>query len=100
MKQKQGFPLKTLLFSFAFILVLAGCSGEKTSTNSTPSAAANNSANSSTNTEPPASQDEASGYPIVIKHAFGETVIEKSLSASPPFNGRTMMSPLPLELYP
>lgn len=77
MKLKQGFPLKTLLFSFAFILVLAGCSGEKTSTNSTPSAAANNSANSSTNTEAPASQDEASGYPIVIKHAFGETVIEK-----------------------
>ncbi|MGG4471011.1 iron-siderophore ABC transporter substrate-binding protein [Paenibacillus alvei] len=60
-KRNKSF-LQLLLFSIIAILVLAGCS--------------NSSSNDSDNEES-ASSDSDSQYPITIKHALGEAVIEK-----------------------
>ncbi|MCT4786350.1 MULTISPECIES: iron-siderophore ABC transporter substrate-binding protein [Exiguobacterium] len=49
------------IFASAFALILAGCGSEEAE-------------NASTNEE---TEEAAEGYPIMIKHAFGETVIEE-----------------------
>ncbi|MGV2950011.1 hypothetical protein, partial [Acinetobacter sp. AGC35] len=54
------------------IIALVGCSNQESSPTPSLSPVVSDSAS----TEAPASQDENSQYPIVIKHAFGETVIE------------------------
>jgi iron complex transport system substrate-binding protein len=64
--------LKTLFISVVLTIALVGCSNQQSSPTPSPSPAVSDSANSET----PASQDENSTYPIVIKHAFGETVIK------------------------
>lgn len=61
MNKKQKTSLTTLLLTAMVMILLVGCSGQKSS--STPK------------TETPASQDANSEYPIVMKHAFGETEI-------------------------
>lgn len=66
-----------LILMVSLILVLAGCG--KQSTNSTPNndAAPNDSANTETSTpEPTDAEQSNTEYPIVIKHALGETVID------------------------
>ncbi|GIP19206.1 periplasmic binding protein [Paenibacillus montaniterrae] len=66
-----------LILMVSLILVLAGCG--KQSTNSTPNndAAPNDSANTETSTpEPTDAEQSNTEYPIIIKHALGETVID------------------------
>lgn len=58
-----------MLFVAIGLLVVAGCSDKETSTEE------NNS--NKTNSEASNSEDSATQYPIVIKHALGETVIEE-----------------------
>ncbi|AZN38991.1 iron-siderophore ABC transporter substrate-binding protein [Paenibacillus albus] len=92
MKSKRKIALSTLLTSLTLMLALSGCGGKDNNDNNTANAsstntnaAANTSAtntnatNAATNTaatETNASQ-EAVTYPLTIKHAFGETVLEK-----------------------
>lgn len=64
MKTKKFYSLMAMLFVAIGLLVVAGCSDKETSTEE------NNS--NKTNSE-----DSATQYPIVIKHALGETVIEE-----------------------
>ncbi|MCM3702304.1 iron-siderophore ABC transporter substrate-binding protein [Paenibacillus macerans] len=71
MNVKRKASLGTLLISVVLIIALVGCSGQQSSSTSAPTSA------ETPKTEAPASQDaNAEQYPIVIKHAFGESVIE------------------------
>lgn len=67
MKTKKFYSLMAMLFVAMGLLVVAGCSDKETSTdeNSNETAGSSNS------------EDSATQYPIVIKHALGETVIEE-----------------------
>ncbi|MBB6731494.1 iron-siderophore ABC transporter substrate-binding protein [Cohnella zeiphila] len=79
MKTIPTYSSKTLLISFVLILALtlAGCSSSNSSSDPSPSESASASAEApGTETPASASQDADSEYPIVIKHAFGETVIK------------------------
>lgn len=69
MKTKKFYSLMAMLFVAIGLLVVAGCSDKETSTEE------NNS--NKTNSEASKSEDSATQYPIVIKHALGETVIEE-----------------------
>lgn len=71
MNTKLKISLKALLISAMVMILLVGCSGQKSS--STPDSSSVNTETSKT--EKPASQDGSSEFPIVIKHAFGETEI-------------------------
>ncbi len=70
MNAKRNASLGTLLVSIVLIFSLVGCSGQQSSSTSAPTSA------ETSKTEAPVSPDTTSAYPIVIKHAFGETVIE------------------------
>ncbi|CAM4408655.1 iron ABC transporter permease [Paenibacillus macerans] len=70
MNAKRNASLGTLLVSIVLIFSLVGCSSQQSSSTSAPTSA------ETSKTEAPASPDTNSAYPIVIKHAFGETVIE------------------------
>lgn len=72
MNTKRKSLLTTLVISAVLMLLLVGCSSKESS--STPDSTPVE--NASENTETPASQEENSEYPIVIKHALGETVID------------------------
>lgn len=77
MNTKRRFSLISLFISAMLVIALVGCSNQQS--NSTPSAsptASESASNGTPQTETPASQDENTQYPIVIKHAFGETTIE------------------------
>lgn len=77
MNTKQIFSLKTLIISALLIILLIGCSNQQSNATPVPTPAVNSSENTETpETEAPASQEETSEYPIVINHAFGETIIE------------------------
>lgn len=71
MNTKLKISLKALLISAMAMILLVGCSGEKSS--STPDSSSESTETSKT--EKPASQDKNTEFPIVIKHAFGETEI-------------------------
>ncbi|WHX49026.1 iron-siderophore ABC transporter substrate-binding protein [Paenibacillus woosongensis] len=74
MNSKRKFSFKPWLVSLGLVLALAGCSGQQQSS-STPGEGA--SVNTETpKTEAPAAQETNAEYPIVIKHAFGETTID------------------------
>ncbi|MBY0115889.1 iron-siderophore ABC transporter substrate-binding protein [Paenibacillus sp. FSL L8-0435] len=73
MNTKRKFPLTALLVSLVFILALVGCGNQTAEPAATPAA----SDSAAPATETPAATDENAGYPITIKHALGETVIEK-----------------------
>lgn len=73
MNTKRKFPLTALLISLVFILALVGCGNQTADPAATPAA----SDSAATATETPATTDENAEYPITIKHALGETVIEK-----------------------
>ncbi|MFS0875909.1 iron-siderophore ABC transporter substrate-binding protein [Solibacillus isronensis] len=68
MKTKKFYSLMAMLFVAMGLLVVAGCSDKETSTKENNSNEATDSSNS---------EDSATQYPIVIKHALGETVIEE-----------------------
>ncbi|MGE7823630.1 iron-siderophore ABC transporter substrate-binding protein [Paenibacillus sp. NPDC093718] len=75
--KNRKISLRALFISAMILILLVGCSSQQSS--STPAPAATEKASSSTETpktETPASQDTDVEYPIVIKHAFGETVIK------------------------
>jgi iron complex transport system substrate-binding protein len=66
---KSKISLITTLLTAMLILALVGCSGQQTSTDPAPTEAPK--------TETAISEEATSEYPIVINHAFGETVIEE-----------------------
>lgn len=68
MKTKKFYSLMAMLFVAMGLLVVAGCSDKETSTDEKKSNETTGSSNS---------EDSATQYPIVIKHALGETVIEE-----------------------
>lgn len=68
MKTKKFYSLMAMLFVAMGLLVVAGCSDKETSTDEDKSNKTTGSSNS---------EDSATQYPIVIKHALGETVIEE-----------------------
>jgi iron complex transport system substrate-binding protein len=74
MNTKRKLSLITLLISAVLVLALVGCGSKPTTPAASP--AASDSSTTET-TETPAAQDENTEYPITIKHALGETVIEK-----------------------
>ncbi|MBP3967158.1 iron-siderophore ABC transporter substrate-binding protein [Paenibacillus lignilyticus] len=82
MISKRKFVVSTLLASLTLMLALTGC-GSNGNTNSNAANSTNSSTtNSNVATNAPASEETASEeatqqYPITIKHAFGETVLEK-----------------------
>ncbi|WP_128104175.1 iron-siderophore ABC transporter substrate-binding protein [Paenibacillus sp. DCT19] len=75
MNTKKKLSIGTLLISFMLIMVLAAC-GNKTEEPAAAPAASDTTA-TQTETATPAAEDENAGYPITIKHALGETVLEK-----------------------
>jgi len=79
MNAKRKIALPTLLASLALMLALAGCGGNN---NNNTSASPSSSPSESAAAGSPAATESASPesevqYPITIKHAFGESVIEK-----------------------
>jgi len=80
MNAQRKVSLITLLLAAVLMIALAGCSNQPSNSSNeanTPAANANNAANAEAPAaDEPAAEDTASEYPIVIKHAFGETVIE------------------------
>ncbi|MNZ53609.1 Ferrienterobactin-binding periplasmic protein precursor [compost metagenome] len=76
MKARKKITMPMLLSSLALMLVLAGCGGNNNSTTTGASSTDAPSAASATS-ETPASEESATQYPITIKHALGETVIEE-----------------------
>lgn len=68
MKTKKFYSLMAMLFVAMGLLIVAGCSDKETSTDENKSNETTGSSNS---------EDSATQYPIVIKHALGETVIEE-----------------------
>ncbi|NOU81751.1 ABC transporter substrate-binding protein [Paenibacillus sp. LMG 31459] len=76
MNTTRRFSLKTLLIPFALTIALVGCSNQESNSAASPSPAATAAASAeAAATEAPASQD-ATQYPITIKHALGEAVLE------------------------
>ncbi|MDI7744151.1 iron-siderophore ABC transporter substrate-binding protein [Lysinibacillus fusiformis] len=67
MKSKKHFSLLTLLLISILSLALVGCSDKESSTEDTKS----------TESDTADAEESAAEYPIVIKHAFGETTIEE-----------------------
>lgn len=72
--------LRTVIYSALMMILLVGCSSNASESSSSPSPSPAGSAPASApaaSSEAPASQEAATPYPIVVKHAFGEAVIEK-----------------------
>lgn len=81
MKAKRYLSLRTILISTATLALLVGCASQPAASttetsDSTPAASATEGAEAPA-TEDAASQEATAGYPIVVKHAFGEAVIER-----------------------
>jgi len=79
MKFKRKAIMTTLLASLALLLLLAGCGSNNNNSNAAPSASPSESAAPSkpAPSESAAPPESDVQYPITIKHAFGETIIEK-----------------------
>lgn len=78
MNAKRKFSFKTLIISAAIMIPLVGCASEKSSSTPAPTTAI--SATTTPTATPVASAAasttaDATKYPLVIKHAFGETTI-------------------------
>lgn len=77
MIKKREISLRALFISAVILVLLVGCSSQQSSPTTEPAATGNASTSTETSkTETPASQETDATYPIVIKHAFGETVIK------------------------
>lgn len=69
MNSKRKYSLIFTLLTAILMFALIGCSNQESSPAPAPS--------EEPKTEAPSTEEETSEYPIVIKHAFGETVIEE-----------------------
>ncbi|ANA78557.1 iron-siderophore ABC transporter substrate-binding protein [Paenibacillus glucanolyticus] len=77
MMANRKFLLQALILLLVLTVALVGCSSpESSSTPATDSAATNSASTETPSTETPASSDTETQYPLTIKHALGETVIE------------------------
>ncbi|MCI3924709.1 iron-siderophore ABC transporter substrate-binding protein [Paenibacillus sp. TRM 82003] len=83
MNALRKLPLFSTLLIAALLISLVGCSSQPSATEGTQGAQPDNASTETSQpapseSEPAASEsEEASVYPIVVKHALGETVIEK-----------------------
>lgn len=78
MNAKRLLSLKSLIvMSIVLMIALAGCSSSDKSESTTEPATTNETASTNTTTTETPAADAEVQYPITIKHAFGETVIEK-----------------------
>lgn len=76
MNAKRKISLGTFVIGAVLMISLVGCSSPQSGSTPAPTSTGNETAsNVTSNTETPASPDANAEYPIVIKHAFGETVI-------------------------
>ncbi len=73
MKARNNSRITMLLSSIALVLVLSGCGGGNANDNGASSANAQNTTPAASEA---AASESATQYPITIKHALGETVIE------------------------
>jgi iron complex transport system substrate-binding protein len=71
MNTKLSTSLKTLLISAMVMILLVACSTKESGSSPAPSAAATEAPTTAASASP----DSKTQYPIVIKHAFGETTI-------------------------
>lgn len=83
MNVHQKWSVKTLLITVVMMALLVGCasannnSGQQSDETPAPASNENTSENAETSeSEEPAPEEDATEYPIVIKHALGEAVIE------------------------
>jgi len=79
MPGKNRFSVQTFLIATIVLILLAGCAGKNDSASSPEPSASTAAPSASASAQPgesPASQETVE-YPIVIKHALGEAVIEK-----------------------
>lgn len=79
---KRKISLITTLLTAILVVTLVACSGQQSSSEPTKTEAHR--------TETADSKEVDSNYPIIINHAFGETVIEKNLNALLQFHGQIM----------
>lgn len=77
MNARKKLTMPKLLSSLALVLVLAGCGGNNNSNSSNGASSTDAPSASPAASEAPASEESATQYPITIKHALGETVIEE-----------------------
>lgn len=75
MKVNRKLSLKSLVIPVLLILALVGCSSKQSANEAATNTAATNSSTTTDTTA--AAPAETTEYPIVIKHALGEAVIEK-----------------------
>ncbi|WP_187380039.1 iron-siderophore ABC transporter substrate-binding protein [Paenibacillus rubinfantis] len=75
MKVNRKLSLKPLVIPVLLILALVGCSSKQSANEAATNTAATNSSTTTDTTA--AAPAETTEYPIVIKHALGEAVIEK-----------------------
>jgi len=78
MNAQRKLSLTTFILSLVMMVAIVGCSSQSSNNASNaPASNTGNSANAETPAaEQPSSEEAETEYPIVIKHAFGETVIE------------------------
>lgn len=76
MNTKQKFSLKVSLLAAVMLILLVGCSTPSSNSTTEATPTPSTPATTETSNEAPASQNTHPEYPIVIKHALGETVIE------------------------
>jgi len=77
MMAQRKTSVRTLIALALITVLLVGCSSEKKESTSSPSPSPSASASTAApSSEAPASEEAAVEYPIVIKHALGETTIE------------------------
>ncbi len=76
MNTTRRFSFKALFIPFALTIALVGCSNQPSNNSTAAPSASAAATNAAASTEAPASPETATAYPITIKHALGETVIE------------------------
>ncbi|WP_211184351.1 iron-siderophore ABC transporter substrate-binding protein [Paenibacillus lemnae] len=79
MNTKQKTSVRSFVFSAMLLLLLVGCSTQQSEPASAPTANTPEGTEATTSeaaSKTPSSDAENTEYPIVIKHAFGETVID------------------------
>ncbi|MEK3884535.1 iron-siderophore ABC transporter substrate-binding protein [Paenibacillus sp. PL2-23] len=76
MKARNKRSMSMLLSSLALVVLLAGCGGNNGNANSNAGAAPTAAPSASPEASDASASEAAAQYPITIKHAFGESVIE------------------------
>ncbi len=76
MKTSKRLVLYGFVFLLSAVMLVAGCSNNSDAPSGNEQASAANEANGENEAEQPVNEEGDSQFPITIKHAFGETVIE------------------------